>query len=211
MLRSFSLFSLVFLLLDFAGAKEKDKILPAEILKAQTVVVVILPEAGEPLADPTANRKAQEDVERALMKWGLFRLATEAQTADLVIAVRKGTQQSVAPVVKGGPVDTRGVILERTGGSTRVGAQGGRPPDLTQSGSGSKDGGPKVGAEVGPSEDIFEVYRGGTEHPLDGSPLWRYNAKDSLKPPAVPAVEEFRKAIAASVKAQAQKQQRKQP
>lgn len=213
MSRKSALLPLAFVLFHFANAKEKDKIgLPADVLKAQTVVVVILPEAGEPLADPVANRKAQEDVEKALMKWGRFRLATEALTADLVIAVRKGTKQLATPVINGGPVDTRPVILERKEGSTRVGAQVGSPPDLTQSGSrNNKEARPGVGAEVGPSEDTFAVFRGGTEYPLDSSPVWHYIAKDSLSSPAVPAVDEFRKAIAASLKAQAQKQQKKQP
>jgi len=145
MLRRSALFPFAFLLVLSANAKEKDKaILSADVLKAETVLVVIMPAAGEPLADPTANRKAQEEVEKALMKWGRFRLATESLTADLVIAVRKGTKQAVTPVISGGPVDTRPVILEPTGGSTRVGAQRGRPPDLTQSGSSTKDAGPRV-------------------------------------------------------------------
>ena len=212
MLRRFALLPLVFLLVLSANAKEKDKaILAADVLKAETVLVVIMPAAGEPLADPTANRKAQEDVEKALMKWGRFRLATESLTADLVIAVRKGTKQAVTPVIRGGPVDSRPVILEPAGGNTRVGAQRGRPPDLTQNGSSTKDPGPSVGAEVGPSEDTLEVYRGRTDYPMDSSPVWRYIAKDSLNSPAVPAVDEFRKAITASLKAQAQKQQKKQP
>jgi hypothetical protein len=211
MLRRSALLPLAFLLVLSANAKEKDKaILTADVLKAETVLVVIMPAAGEPLGDPTANRKAQEDVEKALMKWGRFRIATESLMADLVIAVRKGTKQAVTPVISGGPVDTRPVILEPTEGSTRIGAQRGRPPDLTQNGSGTKDTGPSVGAEVGPSEDTFEVYRGRTQYPLDTSPVWRYLAKDSLNSPAVRAVEEFRKAIAASMKALAQKQQ-KQP
>jgi len=203
---------LALLLFLFANAKEKDKIgLPADVLKAQTVLVAILPEAGEPLADPTANQRVQGDVERALMKWGRFRLAMGTQSADLVIAVRQGTKQAVTPVVRGGPLDTRPVILDRTAGSTRAGAQRGGPPDLTQGGSRTGDAGPRMGAEVGPSEDTFEVYRGGTEYPLDSALVWRYMAKDSLRSPAVPAVEEFRKAIDASLKAQAAKQQKKSP
>jgi len=211
MSRRFGQLSLACLLVLFASAKEKDKVvLPADVLQAQTVLVVIMPEAGEPLADPTANRKAREDVEKALMKWGRFRLTTEAYAADLVIAVRKGTQHAITPVIRGGPVDTRPVILEPTEGNTRVGAQQGRPPDLTRGGNGS-DSGPRMGTETGPSEDIFAVYRGKIEYPLDGSPVWRYMAKDSLSSPGVPAVDEFRKAIAAAEKAAAQKQQKKQP
>jgi len=210
MSRRSTLFLLAFLLVLSASAKEKDKIvLPADVLKAQTVLVVILPVVGEPLADPAANRKAQEDVEKALMKWGRFRLATESLTADLVIAVRKGTKQAVTPVIRGGPVDSRPVILEPTEGSTRVGAQQGHPPDLAQ--GGTQDNGPKVGAEAGPSDDTLLVYRGATEYPLDSPAVWRYMAKDSLSSPRVSAVEEFRRAIDESLKAQAQKQQKKQP
>src|SRR6476646_635307 len=131
----FILVSLSLLLVVSATAKEKDKaVLPADVLKAETVFVVIMPAAGEPLADPTANRKAQEDVEKALMKWGRFRLATDSLSANLVIAIRKGSKQAITPVIRGGPVDTRPVILEPTEGSTRVGAQRGRPPDLSRSG-----------------------------------------------------------------------------
>jgi len=44
---------LAFLLVLFASAKEKDKvILPADVLQAQTVLVVIMPEAGEPSPIP---------------------------------------------------------------------------------------------------------------------------------------------------------------
>jgi hypothetical protein len=210
--RRFIPLSLTFLGFLFASAKEKDKVvLPADVLQAQTVLVVIMPEAGEPLADPTANRKAREDVEKALMKWGRFRLAMEASTADLVIAVRKGTKQAITPVIRGGPVDTRPVILEPTEGNTRVGGQQGRPPDLTRGGNGTPNSGPRMGTEAGPPEDTFEVYRGKTEYPLDNSPVWRYLARDSLRSPTVPAVDEFRKTIAAAEKAAAQKQQKKQP
>jgi hypothetical protein len=212
MSRRYAPLSLALLLVLFASAKEKDKVvLPADVLRAQTVLVVITPDAGEPLADPTANRKALEDVEKALMKWGRFRLTTESYTADLVIAVRKGTKQAIAPVIRGSPVDTRPVILEPTDGNTRVGVQRGSPPDLTRGGSGTQDTGPRLGTEIGPSEDTFAVYRGRIEYPLDGPPVWRYAAKDSLSSPAVRAVDEFRKAIDAAEKAAAQKQQKKQP
>ena len=55
-----------------------------------------------------------------------------------------------------------------------------------------------MGTEIGPSEDSFEGYRGGMDDPLDSPPVWRYIRKDCLRATAtqVPAVEEFRKAIA---------------
>src|ERR1700722_15202207 len=59
-----------------AGGKNKKKfLLPADVLKARTVLVLIDPNAGVPLDAPNANRKAQEDVENALMNWGRFSMA----------------------------------------------------------------------------------------------------------------------------------------
>jgi hypothetical protein len=44
--------------------KEKPSSLPQDILRARTVMVVIAPNAGEPLKDPLANARAQDDVEK---------------------------------------------------------------------------------------------------------------------------------------------------
>jgi hypothetical protein len=82
--------------------------------------------------NPFANQKAQEEVEKAIMKWGRFRLTQEAFTADLVIGVRKGAGKIANPTISGGPVDTRPATIETTPGQIRVGAQKGRPPDGTQ-------------------------------------------------------------------------------
>ena len=70
---------------------------------------------------------------------------------------------------------------------------------------GPADRGPHVSNEVEPSEDMLEVYRGGTGDPLNSSPVWRYVAKDCLRAPKVGAVEEFRKLVAEAEKAQAGK------
>jgi hypothetical protein len=69
----------------FAGAKDKPRPLPAQVLNAQTIFVAIDPYAGEPLSDPRANSSAREDVEKALMQWGRFRLVMEPSTADLIL------------------------------------------------------------------------------------------------------------------------------
>jgi hypothetical protein len=45
------------------------------------------------------------------------------------------------------------------------------------------------------SNDSLLVYRGRTEKPLDGPVVWRYEAKNALKPHTVPAVDAFRKAV----------------
>ena len=73
-----------------AAAKDKKKaILPADVLRARTVLVIVDPTAGVDARDPNANRAAREDVEKALDQWGRFTLVQEGLTADLVVMVRK--------------------------------------------------------------------------------------------------------------------------
>jgi hypothetical protein len=151
------------------------------------------------LTDPNANRDAREGVEKALMQWGRFRLAMEPSTADLILSIRKGSGRSATPTMGGGPIDNRPVIVEPTDGNIRIGAQQGRPPDLTQ---GQSTIGPHVGTQVGASEDTVALYFGGVEYPLDSPAIWRYTAKDALHPPKVPAVDQLRKAIDETDKAQ---------
>ena len=198
-------FLVVFVLAPLAVAKNKKKqVLPDYVLKAQTVVVVIHPDAGEPLKNPTANRTAQDDVEKALMKWGRFKLVMDARTADLVVAVRKG--HAGGPTISDSPTDNPPVIYQPSGGDTRAGGQHGRPPDLSNPGlGGAADRGPRIGNEIGSSDDTFEVYRGGVDYPLDAAPVWRYMAKGALNEPPVAAVEQFRKAIDESEKQRQQK------
>jgi len=198
-----------------AGAKKKEKVvLPAYVLKAQTVLVVILPEAGEPLNDITANRKAQEEVEKAFMKWGRYRLALDADQADLVVGVRKGTGKVANPTINGGPVDSRSGTIETTDSQIRIGGQQGHPPDVsqpgTQAGSSSPNDRVHPGTEAGAADDTFQVFQGGVQYPLDNPPVWQLRAKDGLKPPAVSAVEQFRNAVEDSEKAAQQKQAQQQ-
>jgi len=201
-----------------ASAKEKVKAyLPDYVLKAQSVLVVILPDAGEPIDDPSANRKAQVEVEKAFMKWGRYRLALDTNTADLVIGVRKGTGKVENPTINGGPVDSRPASIETTDNQVRVMVQQGRPSDQTQQVTPTDTSGPNgkahPGMEVGAEDDTFMVFQGGLiyrPYTLDNASVWKYIAKDGLKPPAVAAVEQFRKAVEESEKAAAQKQQQQQ-
>jgi len=194
-----------------AWADKKDKTkMPEVVLKAESVFVTIVPDAEEPMTDPAANRKAVQEVEQALMKWGRFRLALTVNTADLVIAVQKGTGKAASPTISGGPVDDRPVIFDKTDSAIRIGGQRGQPPSGTQTPDpSSQDPRAHPGAQVGGADDTFRVYQGGGDYPLDGPALWSYIAKDGLKPPEVAAVEKFKKAIEEAEKA-AQKNQ-KQP
>jgi hypothetical protein len=201
--RVFSLLLLATLLAVPAGAKAKKKqTLPEYVLKATTVLVVVNPEAGEPLEQPMANATARENVEKALMEWGRFRLVMDGAESDLVIAVRTGSGKMVQPTIKGGPIDSRPGVGQSTDSSIRIGAQQGTPPPLTDPGMGGPQNGPRMSNQVGPSEDTFEVYRGGVQDPLDAPAVWRYLAKDCLREPKVTAVEEFRNAIAEAEKPQ---------
>ena len=200
-----SLFLLAALLAVPANAKDKKKSsLPEYVLRATTVLVVVSPEAGEPLNEPMANATARDNVERAFMQWGRLRPVMDGQESDLVIAVRTGSGRMVQPTVKGGPVDQRPGTAQTGDGNIRIGAQQGQLPPLSDPSMGPPRG-PRIGNDVGPSEDTFEVYRGGVQYPLDSPPVWRYIAKDCLRQPGVTAVEEFRKAIAKAEKPQVPK------
>ena len=197
-----SLILLAVLLAVPANSKDKKKFtFPDYVLKASTVRVVINPDAGEPLEEPNANVKARDNVEKALMQWGRLQPVMDGQESDLVIAVRTGSGKVIRPTVKGGPIDSRAGTVQPIDGGIRVGGQQGHAPPLSDPGMTPQDG-PRMSNEVGPSEDMFEVYRGGVDYPLDSSPVWRYTAKNCLRAPNVSAVEEFRKALAEAEKLQ---------
>jgi hypothetical protein len=192
---------LLLLLASQVQAKNKNKqALPDYVLRAERVLVIIPPDAAEPLNSPMANRNAQDEVERAIEKWGRFHLALNEQDADLIIAVRKGNK--AGHVISHSPADDRPVIFQPGDTGARVGGQPGGRPNSMPGGmdQSSQDRGPQMGSQIGSSDDSFEVYRGGVAQPLENSPVWRYTAKDSLNAPQVMAVEQFRKAIEESEK-----------
>src|SRR5258708_31711781 len=88
------------------AAKDKKKVLlPADVLEARTVLVIVDPNAGIVVEHPNANRMAREDVENALMKWGRYSLVTEAWNSDLIITVKKGSGNVAKPTIGGDPVN----------------------------------------------------------------------------------------------------------
>jgi hypothetical protein len=204
MLRRLSLLLLLVpLFAGLAPANDKKKeTLPAEVLAAQTVVVLVDPDAGMSTSEPLANRTAQEDVEKALAKWGRLKLVlVGGDNADLVITVRKGNQKIVQPSISGEPTNDRPLVVVPSDNGIHVGAQQGRPPGSTEAPPG--DTSPRLGGEVGATDDRFLVFRGGSgAPPLERAPVWRYVAKNGLHSPDVPAVAEFRKALEAALKQQ---------
>src|ERR1700721_3288161 len=121
---------LIAALLPTASAKDKNKkpLLSPYILRAHTVVVVIDPDAGEPLDEPNANAGARTAVEKALLEWCRFDLLSQGQETDLIIVVRTGNGKLMRPTVKGGPIDQRTVSGDSTDSTIHIGAQHGQPP-----------------------------------------------------------------------------------
>lgn len=187
-----------------AGKDKKKAVLPNQVLDAETVLVVIDPEAGVPIDAPNSNQTARDDVEKALMSWGRFRFANDLSNADLVISVRKGNGKIAQPSIGGIPVIDRPVIFQPTGSGGRVGVSHGTPPPMGGDSSGPQAQGPGPEVSAGPTQDTFSVFLGkGRDDPLDSPSVWRYEAKDALRSPGVPAVDEFKKAITEAEKQRA--------
>ncbi|HEV2276381.1 MAG TPA: hypothetical protein VGR96_19570 [Acidobacteriaceae bacterium] len=193
------------LLVTFGFAKDKAKsALPGDVLSAQTVAVLIDPNAGLSVDDRQANQVAQKDVETALLNWGRFQPVLGTQTADLIVVLRKGNGRLVNQTIPDPRQNNRAGVITPADNGVSIGAQHGPRPNLS--------GGPVLGSgppsphsqtEVGEVDDSFLVYRGGVEDPLDSTPVWKYIAKDGLRPHNVPAVAAFRKAVAEADKAAA--------
>jgi len=192
-----------------APAKDKKKaILPADVLRARTVLVIVDPTTGVDVRDPNANRAARADVEKALDQWGRFTLVQEGLTADLVITVRKGNGKFIQPTIGGTPINgtppvSGGTTSSPTQTTTRAGGRWGTGNPNDPSNAGTQPSTPEPQIEAGSPQDMFVVYRGSTDpnwSPLDAPPVWRYSGKDALASPSVPAVEVFRKLIAESEK-----------
>lgn len=194
-------------------AKDK-RMLPPYVLNAHTVAVVVDPDAGISVEDPRANQVAQKDVETALMGWGRFVPVIGTAQADLLIVIKRGHGRLAEGTISDPRQNDRAGVINSRDGEIGVGVQRGQQPPLTGGSAplGSQDGparGPHPQAEIGGVEDEFAVYQGSVEHPLDGAPAWRWVRKDGLHPHDVPAVAEFRKAIAETEKAVAAAQAKK--
>ena len=190
----------------FANDKKKPT-LPATVLSARTVAVMVDPDAGVSADYPLGDKTAVEDVEKAFANWGRFKPVMRGMSPDLVVVIHKGNGKLVQPTVHGPSPNDRPVIIQPNDTGIRIGGQKGRSPsDDTQ--NDPQGAGPGVG--VGASEDSFFVYDGTVDGATGRAPLWRYVAKNALHSHDVPAVGEFRKIVEETEK-QLQKQQQKKP
>ncbi len=211
MLHRFSALCVVSLLLTslaFAKDKKSKTPLPADVLHAQTVIVLIDPNAGMSAVNPNANAMAQHDVETAFEDWGKYRIALSMADADLIVVVRKGTGHKVNETIPNPAQNGRPGIADGTDSAVVIGMQKGRPANPNgQTGGGSQS--PHLQTEVSSADDSFLVYRGNVEDPLSAVPMWRLNAKDCLHRKSVPAVDEFKAAVAETERVIAEQQQKK--
>jgi hypothetical protein len=162
------------------------------------VAVVIDTTAGVSLRDPNANQTARKDVETALLNWGRFEPVMSVEGADLVIVIRKGSKGPADVAIADPRQNRRGGVVEPIDDGISVGVQHG---PSGQQGSGTGRPVPQGGTATRPVEqagtpgDVFQVFDGKVDDPLNGVPGWQYVKKDGLHSHDVPAVAAFRKAI----------------
>jgi hypothetical protein len=194
-------------------AKPKDPSLPIFILHARTVLVIVDPTAGVSIEDPRANEVARKDVETALLNWGRFSLVMSGMEPDITIVIRKGSGKLANTTISDPPHNNRPGSVTPSDDGVSIGAQHGTPASTSGSTSNRLPGvssSPHPQVEGGETDDSFLVFEGDSGQSLGGQIGWRYVHKDALHPHNVPAVDEFRKAIAEAEKAAA-KQQAKTP
>ena len=187
----------------FSKGKSKPT-MPPYVLTAHTVSVIIDPGAGESVTDPRANQIAQKDVETALLKWGRFEPLIGTQAADLIIVIRKGHGKLVDQTIPDSRQNNRTGVINPTDNGISVGAQRGHQPGMPDPSMNPGTSLPSQ-TEISNGDDSFTVYDGKADQPLDGAPAWKLVAKDCLHSHDVPAVDEFRKAVAEAEKAAGKK------
>jgi hypothetical protein len=198
MAKRWSIFLAVTLLATLSFAKDKNKTtLPPYVLQAKTIAVIIDPNTQFSLDDPHANAMAQRDVEAALLKWGKFEPVSDAQSADLVVVVRRGNGRQMDDTSPDARQNNGSVFGQGNGGG--IGGHGAQPglPGDGQQNPGSPGG-------FGYTQDFFAVFKAG-DNPRSAAPLWKYFGQEGLNPAGVPAVTAFRKAVETAEKAAAEK------
>jgi hypothetical protein len=189
-----------------AFAKDDAPLMPSYVLGARTVAVVIDTEAGISLRDPNANQTARKDVETALQNWGRYQIVMDPRGADLIIVIRKGTKPQADITIVDPRQNRRGGMVEPLDDGISVGVQRG-PNNQTSRTTRPVPQGPadtKPVAQAGTPGDVFQVFNGKLEDPLNSPAGWQYVKNDGLHSHDVPSVAAFRKAVADAEKQAAQ-------
>jgi hypothetical protein len=153
------------------GKPKKTYKVPAVFNQARYVYVEALDgQEFDPRLDPV-DRNAIIDVEKALNDWNRYVQTTRRDQADLIFVVRKGRLAT-------GEVDAR---------------MGSGTPGFTGRPAGGQGSGPgvAVGGEVGPPDDLLEVFLPGPNDPR-GTKLWERTLPDGLDPPELTLFRELK-------------------
>ena len=94
--------AIVCMLVVQASAKDKKPIMPALVLHAETIAVIIEPDAVDSLTGD--QQQARQEVESALRKWGRYDVLPFPENADLIVAIRR-SNSTVKPGIERPPND----------------------------------------------------------------------------------------------------------
>lgn len=172
------LLMLVFALPATQAKPKKPYKLPAAFNQARYVYVEA--EDGQvydPRLDPY-DRQAIGDVDDALYKWKRYAVTTRREDADLIFVVRKGRLAAAKAGVQVGP-----------GGPQAYPNPQGNPGPRTAPANGIA-----LGGEVGPPDDLLEVYERSPDNSR-GAMLWQRSFADGLNPPDLTLLKQLKDAV----------------
>jgi hypothetical protein len=124
------------------------------------------------------DRQAISDIEDGVRDWNRYALAISRREANLVFVVRKG----------------RSAAEQNQGGVSAGPRPPGPPTQSRQPGEIPDGGGMGVGMEVGPTDDILQVFSTDPDGKLTG-PIWQRAMRDGLEGPSVPLLRQLRAAV----------------
>jgi hypothetical protein len=185
------------------GKTKKPYVLPAVLNHARYVYVqAVNGDEFDPRLDPE-DRQAIANVQAALHGWSRYTLVIRREEAELVFVVRKGRlAQARAGVTAGGGAQGG---TGRQSPSQPSGQSSNQPPGL-----GGPGVGVAVGGEVGPPDDLFEVFKPNPDGVL-GSPLYMRTLADGLSGSKPSLFEQFKNAVEHDYPSQTASQPQKKP
>lgn len=187
------------LLIGFSFAKDKKSELVRNITHAKFVMLTTLHgNSLDPAQVPPEDIKAMQATDDAMRRWGRYAIVYTPQEADLIMVVRAGRLTST----RGGIARPDTISIGRVPPST-TGDPSGLPPP--------QPGSVVYGSEVGPSEDMLEIFDAhlgvnGIEHA--SSPLWRKLQAGGLQGKEPPLVSQLRKEVEQADKEDAAKKEK---
>lgn len=162
--------------LAFAKKKPKKPVVSALFEQARYVYVEAIDgDAIDPALYPP-DRQAMANVEQALRDWNRYVLTFDRREADLIFVVRKGRLAGAQVGYSRGNIPGPGT---------------GRTPGRQRPGVSSAT---RVGAEVGPKDDLLEVCQFNSDGTLS-APVWIHTERDGLDAPGVPLFKQLKDGV----------------